>query len=675
MLSRMRSSLRTRLTLQVVALIGVLAAAMWGGKSYTLGVISTGLADERAEDVVNLLAASVAPALEVDDARGVNDSLALLQVTNNAAWAAVVVDGRTVAAQTVAAGFVAPADPTTLPASDWLVRRAKIPRRSGASPGEVVVVLSRSHESAAVKQALLGLATVAAVIGALGALLALLVARRIVEPVTSLTEVMTRIVSTNDLRSEPEVLGYDEVAGLARSFREMIRSQRRSLASLARAIDDLGAVGSRVDDAGRTIGVVAVDIGERVRDANSSVNGVRGEVASAAARVRDLLSRSESAATTLVAAAHASEQAAATLKGLGERTGEAVISVQSLQRAVARTSERVSAGERSLTEVTSAMSRVSSAAREVEGAAAELRAVSVRVRDGAEAGRVLIGRFAQGVGAMSASVDAVEDTVTTLATRVREIQGIIGVIGDVADQTALLALNASILAAQAGEEGRGFSVVASAIKDLSARTRRSTEQIAALIAEIIEQTEAAAHQSLEGRRAVEDGGRQALDASTAVEAILTESTTSSIALEGIAALSTTQAEDIRRASEALERAGSVLQDLRGAADNQTYAARGLDATVVRLRDSAASVDETVAAQSDKARAAGLAIAEIRAVVAAVAASQTAQEDALAQLLARVEAIAAANARQDAPVVALEQTIVALKTSADLLAAESRRFTV
>jgi surface antigen len=226
------------------------------------------------------------------------------------------------------------------------------------------------------------------------------------------------------------------------------------------------------------------------------------------------------------------------LKGLGERTNEAVVSVQTLQRAVARTSERVSAGERSLLDVTTSMTRVSTAAREVEGAAVELRSVSARVREGAEAGRVLVGRFAQGVGVMRASVDAVEDTVTSLATRVREIQGIIGVIGDVADQTALLALNASILAAQAGEEGRGFSVVASAIKDLSARTRRSTEQIAALIAEIIDQTEAAAQQSLEGRRAVEDGGRQALDASTAVEAILTESTASSVALEGIAALST-----------------------------------------------------------------------------------------------------------------------------------------
>ncbi len=671
----MRGSLRTRLALQVVLLIGTVAAVMWSGANFTLRFVAHDLAEDRADNVARLFAAAVAPALENGDKAAVAQSLLLLNVVTNAVWAAVERDGVVVDAHTLASGFRAPADVTKLDPEVWLVRSARVSSSAGTKLGNVVLVLSRETESETIDRALLSLGLALAVLGILGALSASYLARRVVDPVTGLTAVTTRIVSTNDLRSEPIVVGDDEVAGLSHSFREMIRSQRRSLASLGRAIAELNVVGHRVEDAGKTIGVVADDIGARVRDANNAVETVRGQVASAAARVRALLSRSETVSLALVASATASEQAATTLRGLSERTSEAVVAVQSLQKAVARTSERVTAGERSLTEVTTSMSRVSSAAREVEGAAAELRLVSARVREGAESGRVLVGRFAQGVSVMRASVDAVEETVTTLATRVREIQGIIGVIGDVADQTALLALNASILAAQAGEEGRGFSVVAAAIKDLSSRTRRSTEQIAALIAEIIEQTEAAAQQSLEGRRAVDDGGRQALDASTAVEAILTESTASSVALEGIAAISTSQAEDIGRAGEALERAASVLQDLRGAADDQARAARGLDAGVLRLRENAASVDETIAQQGEKARAASDALSEFRAVVADVAASQTTQEEALATLLSRVEAIAVANGRQTSPRETLEQTIVALKACADQLSAESRRFTV
>jgi methyl-accepting chemotaxis protein len=676
----MRGALRTRLALQVITLIGVVAIAMWAGANYTLRHISTTLADERGADLARMLAASTKSAWEFDDETGLRDGLELARGVRSAAWVAVQQDGKTRVSAALRPDFTVPETTGAgalerLASSDWLVRREPIPARSGLPRGEVVVVMSRSHERETIDQALLGFGSMLAVLLALGGLVGVLVARRVVEPVTNLTEVTARIVSTNDLRSEPEVVGDDEVAGLARSFREMIRAQRRSLAGLGRAIAELGGVGSQVDDAGRTIRVVAEDIGERVRDANDAVHTVRSEVGSAAERVRDLLVRSEASAAALAASATASEQAATTLKSLGERTNEAIAAAQTLQRAVSRTTERVAAGERSLGDVTSSMERVSHAARDVEGAAVELRAVSSRVREGAEAGRVLVGRFAQGVGVMRASVDAVEDTVTTLASRVREIQGIISVIGDVADQTALLALNASILAAQAGEEGRGFTVVAGAIKDLSSRTRRSTEQIATLIAEIIERTEAAAHQSLEGRRAVEDGGKQALDASTAVEAILAESTASSVALEGIAALSTAQAEDIRRASEAIERAASVLQDLRGAADDQSRSARGLDATVARLRETAASVDETVARQTEKARGASDAVAEVRAVVAAVASSQTAQQEALSVLLSRVEAIAAANARQASPVEVLEQTILALRTCADQLSVESRRFTV
>jgi len=264
----MRGALRTRLAVQVVGLIGVLAASMWGTAAITLRQTSTALGDARADDLVRLLASSVEAAVEFEDVRGMEQSLALLQAADGATWAAVMRGDAVLASRAITPAFVPPKDPTTLDPKQWLVRRVAITSPSGAVRGDVVVVLSRAEEQATVETALLGLAGLAAVIAALGGLLAFFVARRVVDPVTKLTDVTTQIVSTNDLRSEPEVVGDDEVAGLARSFREMIRAQRRSLAGLARAIAELAIVGRRVDDAGKTIVVVADDIGQRVRDAN-----------------------------------------------------------------------------------------------------------------------------------------------------------------------------------------------------------------------------------------------------------------------------------------------------------------------------------------------------------------------------------------------------------------------
>src|ERR1041384_5551262 len=73
------------------------------------------------------------------------------------------------------------------------------------------------------------------------------------------------------------------------------------------------------------------------------------------------------------------------------------------------------------------------------------------------------------------------DVIRQLGERIAAIGNILNVIDDVAEQTSLLALNAAIIAAQAGEHGRGFAVVADEIKDLAERTGASTKEIAELI--------------------------------------------------------------------------------------------------------------------------------------------------------------------------------------------------
>ena len=79
------------------------------------------------------------------------------------------------------------------------------------------------------------------------------------------------------------------------------------------------------------------------------------------------------------------------------------------------------------------------------------------------------------------AVEASAEVINRLGKRSQEIGQILKVIDEVTDQTGLLALNAAILAAQAGEHGKGFSVIAEEIKDLAERTTASTQEIAGLI--------------------------------------------------------------------------------------------------------------------------------------------------------------------------------------------------
>ncbi|MGI4837180.1 MAG: methyl-accepting chemotaxis protein [Janthinobacterium lividum] len=95
--------------------------------------------------------------------------------------------------------------------------------------------------------------------------------------------------------------------------------------------------------------------------------------------------------------------------------------------------------------------------------------------------------------------------INTLGQRSQEIGGIVGVITSIAEQTNLLALNAAIEAARAGEQGRGFAVVADEVRSLASRTRQATDEISSMIGSIQQETSNAIQTMEQGNRLMEEG--------------------------------------------------------------------------------------------------------------------------------------------------------------------------
>ncbi|MHB9093296.1 MAG: methyl-accepting chemotaxis protein [Eubacteriales bacterium] len=419
--------------------------------------------------------------------------------------------------------------------------------------------------------------TVSAVALAISILLGIFLSRSISKPVTSLALAAGKISEGNLTVEIPKVKSRDEIKDLANAFEIMVKNLRDLLL------------------------------------------GITSASQSVAATSEELSSNGEEATKATQQVAKAIEQIAI---GSGEQAKSITDTVKTVEQ-VAMAIEQIAAGAGEQSKnVVSTTNMVNDMVNKVDAMASGMETVKqVAEQNGIVAadGGKAVEKTVNGMVKVKEAVFETAQRIQELGEQSQKIGEIIQVIDDIAEQTNLLALNAAIEAARAGEHGKGFAVVADEVRKLAERSGKATKEIAELITDIQRGTKVAVESMQVGTKEVEAGVNLAKEAGESLNEIVTGVKTAgdnvhkimdiigeildgsqevSKAVNNVAAITEENSAATQEMSASAEQVNSAMQNIASISEESAAAAEEVSASTEELT---ASIEEISASSEQLAK--------------------------------------------------------------------------
>jgi len=399
--------------------------------------------------------------------------------------------------------------------------------------------------------------------------LRLLTNKIIINPINQM-KITAEKIASGDLTSQIKIEGEDELASLSRSInsvasnlKNMLEGVRSVSNSILYASQNMVTYSENIYQGSNTQHTMVESTAKGIEEIDVSISKV-------ASGAETLTIASGDVSSSILEITTSVENVAESATSLSVASSDSASSVEELTTSIKEISDSLEQLSATSEETASSLTQIIAAVKEVESNSIESARLAEQVtNEAADKGIKSVESALKAILEIKDTVNSLAGSIKMLGERSNEIGQIVNIISDITDQTKLLALNAAILAAQASEEGKGFSVVAEEIKVLANKTQQSTEEITKLISTVQSETLNSVKLAEQGIGTVENGVNMVKNVSSALNSILDISKASTEKAKSIQRSTKEQTDAIKGISDAIRKINDQIEHISRAIKEQS----------------------------------------------------------------------------------------------------------